>query len=60
MTVESAPNITLDGAILAGQVFLAGVVISFVVRWLVQRLLLWRNRGQSAAVNSGRPLSATA
>lgn len=47
--MESAPNITLDGAILAGQVFLAGVVISFVVRWLVQRLLLWRNRGQSAA-----------
>lgn len=47
--MTGATTITLDGAILAGQIFAAGIAISFAVRWLTKRILLWRNRGQSAA-----------
>lgn len=47
--MEATQNITLEGAILAGRVFLIGVVISFLVRWVVHRFLLWRDRGASAA-----------
>ncbi|WP_295623998.1 mechanosensitive ion channel family protein [uncultured Corynebacterium sp.] len=47
--MNDATNITLDGAILAGQIFIAGIVISFAVRWIARRLLLWRDRGPSAA-----------
>lgn len=47
--MDAAPNITLQGAILAGQIFAVGILVSFLVRWVVRRFLLWRDRGPSAA-----------
>lgn len=45
-----ATSITWQGALLALQVFAVGVVVSLVVRWVVQRVLRWRGRGPSSAV----------
>ncbi|WP_232548159.1 mechanosensitive ion channel family protein [Propioniciclava soli] len=42
-------SITWQGALLALQIFGAGLLVSYAVRWLARRLLLWRGRGPSSA-----------
>ncbi|MDN5572145.1 MAG: mechanosensitive ion channel family protein [Propionibacteriaceae bacterium] len=47
-------SITWEGAWLALQILAAGVAASYLIRWAVRSLLLWRGRGPSSASVFGR------